>query len=254
MSEAVQLAFANWGPRFVVRGVDYGDVLRLAESIRSWDEWLPRWVEVADEHAELAQEWELKGHTRSAGEAWNRAALCFHFARFLVTHDEAAYRSTSHRAVDALQHALRLLDPAAERIELELPPARMVAILRRPPGVERPPLVLLVPGLDSTKEEFHAWENVFLARGLATLSLDGPGQGEGGYGAPMRPDYEVAVAAVLDALERRPDLAMGGVGAIGVSLGATTSRARPRTSRGSGRRPPSADPTTSPRRGNRSRR
>ena len=72
----------------------------------------------------------------------------------------------------------------------------------------RPPLVLLIPGLDSTKEEFFHWEDVFLARGMATLSLDGPGQGETGSRSHIRPDYEAAVGAALDALgaarRRRP--------------------------------------------------
>ena len=50
---------------------------------------------------------------------------------------------------------------------------------------------------------------------MAALSLDGPGQGEGGYELPIRPDYEVAVSAMLDALDGRFDR----VGALGVSLG-----------------------------------
>ena len=68
--------------------------------------------------------------------------------------------------------------------------------------------MVLIPGLDSTKEEFFHWENAFLARGMATLSMDGPGQGEAGFRLPIRHDYEVAVAAMLDALggrdRRRP--------------------------------------------------
>src|SRR3972149_3721336 len=68
----------------------------------------------------------------------------------------------------------------------------------RPPPPPPPPLALLLPGLDSTKEEFFSWENVFLARGLATLSLDGPGQGETGYTTHIRPDYEGAGTIVLD--------------------------------------------------------
>jgi pimeloyl-ACP methyl ester carboxylesterase len=79
--------------------------------------------------------------------------------------------------------------------------------------------VLLIPGLDSTKEEFLRLENVFLARGMATLSMDGPGQGETGYTLPIRPDYEVAVGAMLDALAARADVDLQRVGAIGVSLG-----------------------------------
>src|SRR2546430_13253170 len=51
--------------------------------------------------------------------------------------------------------------------------------------------LVLIPGLDSTKEEFFAWESAFLDRGMATLSLDGPGQGETGFRLDIRPDYDV---------------------------------------------------------------
>ena len=79
--------------------------------------------------------------------------------------------------------------------------------------------MLLVPGLDSTKEEFFRLENVFLDRGMATLSMDGPGQGESGYDLPIRADYDVAVTAVLDAIGGRNDLDLDRVGLLGVSLG-----------------------------------
>jgi 2,6-dihydroxypseudooxynicotine hydrolase len=94
-----------------------------------------------------------------------------------------------------------------------------VGNLRRPRDEAQPPLVLLVPGLDSTKEEFFRLENVFLDRGMATLSMDGPGQGESGYDLPIRPDYDVAVTAVLDAIAGRTDVDLERVGLLGVSLG-----------------------------------
>jgi len=218
--ERVRTAMRNWGPRFVVRGVDYGDVLRLTDAIEAWEDWLPRWQELAMEWEALAGEWESVGRTASAGSAWQRAALGFHFARFLSVEDEQAYLAASERAVAAHRHVLRLLDFRAERIETALGPARMAGVLRRPAGVKRPPLVILVPGLDSAKEEFWDWSDVFLERGLATLAMDGPGQGEGGYGeGRMRPDYEAAVTAFLDALQRRDDLDLDRVGLAGVSLG-----------------------------------
>ena len=95
----------------------------------------------------------------------------------------------------------------------------MTGTLRLPEGASRPPLVLLIPGLDSTKEEFFHWENVFLQRGLATLSLEGPGQGECGYQSHIRPDYEVAISAALDMLAERTDIDMQRIGMAGVSLG-----------------------------------
>ena len=54
---------------------------------------------------------------------------------------------------------------------------------------------------------------------MATLSLDGPGQGETGFRLNIRPDYEVAVAAALDAVAGRADLDGDRIGAVGVSLG-----------------------------------
>ncbi|MBO0824451.1 MAG: alpha/beta fold hydrolase, partial [Actinobacteria bacterium] len=123
------------------------------------------------------------------------------------------------KAVSAMSNAHRLLDPAAERLELKFDGATMVGNLRRPPGADRPPLVLLIAGLDSTKEEFFAVENIFLARGMATFSLDGPGQGETGYALRIRPDFEAPVAAALDVLCARSDLDGTRIGILGVSLG-----------------------------------
>jgi dipeptidyl aminopeptidase/acylaminoacyl peptidase len=54
---------------------------------------------------------------------------------------------------------------------------------------------------------------------MATLSMDGPGQGETGFVLPIRHDYEAAVAAMLDALAGRTDVDLERIGAAGVSLG-----------------------------------
>jgi len=111
------------------------------------------------------------------------------------------------------------LDPTAERLEVTVDGGTEWANLRRPAGAERPPYVVLVPGLDSTKEEFFFFEQGFLDRGLATVSLDGPGQGETGLSLPIRPDFEVGVTPLLDLLGTRADLDHSRVGLCGVSLG-----------------------------------
>ena len=133
--------------------------------------------------------------------------------------DAGRAREVSDLAVEALYAAHRSLDPTAERIEAPLDDGKVVGNLRRPALAERPPLVLIIPGLETTKEEFFTLEEVFLRRGMATLSMDGPGQGECGHDLPIRPDYEVAAAAVLDILDGREDLDLERVGALGVSMG-----------------------------------
>jgi len=215
----VQAAIDNWAARFITNGVDYNDFVRTTAGLERWDDWLDAWTRTAEVHLALAQEAEAAGRERSAGEAYVRAAVCLHFAKFVWVVDAERNRATTQRAVDALYAAHRLLDPGAQRVEAPLDGHAVVGNLRRPTGVARPPLVVLIPGLDSTKEEFFGWENVFLARGMATLSLDGPGQGETGFALRIRPDYEVAVAAILDALEDHDDLDLRRVAAVGVSMG-----------------------------------
>lgn len=217
--DEVRSAIANWGPRFTAQGVDPGDFARVTGGLEHWADWLDAWSANGDLHTDLARDAEALGRPRTAGEAWVRAALSYHFAKFVWMLDLAKHRAAADRAVAAMANAHRLLDPTAERLQIDFEGAPMYGNLRRPPGVDRPPLVMLIAGLDSTKEEFFAVENVFLARGMATFSLDGPGQGETGYAVAIRPDFEAPVAAALNTLCARPDLATDRVGMLGVSLG-----------------------------------
>jgi len=217
----IEAAVAHWAPRFVTNGVDPNDFQRVTAPLERWEQWLDAWVANGDMHAGRAPEAEERGRARTAGEAWVHAALSYHFAKFVWMVDMDRHRRAADMAVAALREAHRLLDRTALRLEIPFEGTTMVGTLRRPAGVERPPLVFLLPGLDSTKEEFFGWEDVFLARGMAALSLDGPGQGETGYSTHIRPDYEVAVAAALDHLAGREDVSLDldRVGVVGVSLG-----------------------------------
>ena len=156
----------HWAPRLISMGVDYNDFVRTTGRIERWEEWHGAWTQTAEEHLEQAAEAERTGHGLSAGEAYLRAALCLHFAKFVWVLDIERHRATTHRAIAALAKAHEHLDPTAQRIEAPLDGALLAANLRLPPGSERSPLVLLIPGLDSTKEEFFHLEDVFLARGL----------------------------------------------------------------------------------------
>lgn len=217
--ERVDAAIKNWAPRFTSQGVDYNDFFRTTARVEKWEDWCREWVATGDIHHELAEKAEAGGNTISAGEAYIAAALCYHFGKFVFQdfHDE--YMSAANKSVAAFASGLKYLDPSGERVEIPFDGATMVGTLRRPAGVKKPPLILLLPGLDSTKEEFFHWENVFLKRGQATFSLDGPGQGECGYHSHIRPDYETAVSTALDALTNRKDIDPKRIGMAGVSLG-----------------------------------
>jgi pimeloyl-ACP methyl ester carboxylesterase len=200
----------------VQAGVDYSDFVVTTAGVEHWEDWHAAWCRNADMHAGLAGE---AGSRLTAGEAWSRATVAYHFAKFVWMVDPELSRAAADKAVAAMAKTHEYLDPGAERIEVPFDGGRVVGNLRRPSEEARPPLVLLIPGLDSTKEEFFRLENVFLDRGMATLSMDGPGQGESGYDLPIRPDYDVAATAMLDAISDRTDVDLGRIGLFGVSLG-----------------------------------
>ena len=215
----VQAAIDHWAPRFVQAGVDYSDFVTTTAGVERWEDWHAAWCRNGDMHVGLAEDAAAKDRRLTAGEAWARATVAYHFAKFVWMVDPEKSRAAADKAVAAMAKTHEYLDPSAERIEAPFDRGQVVGNLRRPAGDEHPPLVLLVPGLDSTKEEFFRLENVFLDRGMATFSMDGPGQGESGYDLPIRPDYDVAVTAVLDALDGRDDVDLARVGLLGVSLG-----------------------------------
>ena len=91
----------------------------------------------------------------------------------------------------------------------------------------------MLPGLDSTKEELGSTEQTFLDRGLATVTLDGPGQGEAEYDLPLRGDWAPVAEAVWEAIGTQPDLDRAGSRCGASASAATTRRARGASATGS---------------------
>jgi 2,6-dihydroxypseudooxynicotine hydrolase len=219
VADRVRIAAGHWKPRFVANGIDANDFDRVLAATSEWREWAPAWKRVGDEHLALADEAERAGRTVTATEAYQRAAWCYHLGKFLWFEDRALHDQLRERTVATYAKAIARLDPPGERVEAPFEDAVIPGILRRPRS-SRPPLVLLVPGLDSVKEELFSMENEFLRRGLATLTIDGPGQGENAPRFPIRADWSTVITPLLDHLASRDTgVDLGRVGLMGISMG-----------------------------------
>ncbi len=215
----LETAIANWQPRFVANGVDASDFVHIVSRLGRWEDWCAAWCAAGTDHEALGVAARAAGHDRSAGEHLARAAVYYHFAKFLFVHDREQALAAHGRAVAALADASPLLAPPATRLEVPFEGTRLVALLRTPDPTRPQPTVVLIPGLDSAKEEFREVERAFLERGLATVSLEGPGQGEVEWELPIRPDWEVVGEAALEHLRARPEVDSERIGVWGVSLG-----------------------------------
>ena len=218
--ELVQSAIDNWAPRFVANGVDANDFQRVTNSIERWDDWCRKWSECGAMHEQMGEQAEAQEHYVSAGEHYFHAAIAYHFGKYLFVRHPEELRTAHEHTVRNYQRALPYFDFPGERIAIPYEGgATMPGVLRKPWHTPKPAIVILVPGLDSVKEELHNYGDDFLRRGMAVLAIDGPGQGEMEFEYPMRYDYEVPIKYVVDYLESRADVDASRVGLMGVSLG-----------------------------------
>jgi len=215
----VQSAIAHWAPRFVSNGVPLTDFEEVTSGIERWEDWCRAWSARGAVHEELGRTALADGRRLSAGEHLTRAAVCYHFSKFVFVVDYAQMKAAHRKAVECRNLALPLLVPPGERVMIPYEGKHLAGNLRKPAGAVKPPVVVMCMGLDSTKEEMDSNESVFLARGMATLAFDGPGQGEGEYDFAIRGDYEAVVGSVIDFVATRGDLDAARVGLWGVSLG-----------------------------------
>lgn len=215
----VREAISHWAPRFTTNGVAVADFNRVTSSVTGWADWADAWSAAAAVHEDLGREALAEGRTQSAGTHFATAAVYYHFGKFVFVDYPETMRAVHASAVRSLNEALPYLDPPGERVEIPFEGSHLAAILRRPREIDRPPVVIMIPGLDSTKEEFRSTEQLFLERGMATLAVDGPGQGESEYEFPIRGEWEGVGTAIMDWIEGRSDLDADRAGVWGVSLG-----------------------------------
>lgn len=191
---------AQW-TRATGTGVDPHEYRRVTDGLTSVADWGPSFVRTGHGYLRRAKD---AGSSLSAGEYLLTAARWFHLATL------APYADASRAAVEAdhaLGRALTVLEPAARRVSGE----GFTGWLRGPSNA--PGTVVVVPGLDSAKEEFLDLVSALLARGLAVFAMDGPGQGVLAATTTFVTDYERVVGRVIDAL------GVARIGLVGLSLG-----------------------------------
>lgn len=199
-AEAAAFAAAQW-TRATGAGVDPHEYRRVTETLTSVGDWGPSFVRTGRTYLDRA---EGAGSSVSAGEFLLTAARWFHLATL------APYAEADRAAAEAdhaLGRALTVLEPGARRVSGE----GFTGWLRGP--ADAPGTVVVVPGLDSAKEEFLGLVSALLARGLAVFAMDGPGQGVLAATTTLGPDYEQVVGRVVDAL------GVDRIGLVGMSLG-----------------------------------
>ncbi|MDB5864119.1 MAG: hypothetical protein JWO70_1925 [Betaproteobacteria bacterium] len=212
----VTVALDRFTWRMLSQYVSQWDFDRLKKKIESWDQWCVEWSREAQRYSDMAGAALAEGNRTTAGQHYIRAALYYHWATFLFVHDPKQFVEGMEAMGECWRLAAPLVEPPMELLEIPYEGVKLPGYLRKPEGIAKPPLVILVPGGDSTKEELYDFGEHMLKRGLAVMAFDGPGQGLVSTKLKIRPDFEVPIRAVTDFMVRRSDidakrLAIGGI-------------------------------------------
>jgi dienelactone hydrolase len=219
MDDRLESMYERFTWRILSNYVSPWEFDQLRQEITDYEQWCGAWSAQARTHIDRGDAALAAGRRLTAGDAYLRAGLLYHWASFMFSHDKDQYRAALQATAAAWQQAAPLLDPPMSILEVPFENLTLPGYLRIPSGVTRPPVVIMFPGGDSVKEELFNLGDYIVARGLAFAAFDGPGQGIVSLDAPLRPDYELVIRAVIDSLAGRDDLDTGRLAVGGISYG-----------------------------------
>jgi alpha-beta hydrolase superfamily lysophospholipase len=187
--------------------------------IRAMSAWGEAWSIAAAQELTFSREQVALGRADAAALALRNAALLYHVAAWEPVEDARSIRTMRSNSATLFTRAMGELDPASTRVEFPWKAGTLSGWLTRPPAIERPvPLVVMLNGITTSKEEMLLWSEPFLWRGLAVLTLDWPGSGEAALTTEPDPDCAGLTGLIIAAAEQeRLDAAR--IALLGISLG-----------------------------------
>lgn len=200
--------------------LDYSDLQRILGRVVDHRTWWTSFRREAEEAERLAASLAEEGRSLSAADLYHRASACYHWGAYLARFGSPEKAEGRIARVRCYREAVERWDARIVPISIPYRDVEMPGYLHLADGDAPAPVVIMVNGADSVKEEYHNWARQFVRRGLSVLTMDGPGQGEMLGRLPMRPEaWEEPMGAAIDALEASGRVNAARVGIWGSSMG-----------------------------------
>jgi dienelactone hydrolase len=184
--------------------------------------WKEEWAAMGDRVAKVADAAAAEGREITAGNNYMRAGNYYYSAERFITPGETKMAMYAN-ALRCYRAALKRLYANVEVVDVPYEGQSLAAYFMKAPSVGgRAPTVVLFDGMDNCKEMSVIFAGIeFAKRGMHTLAIDGPGQGETLRLRKVhsRPDYEVPGIAAYDYVASRSDVNPRRVAVMGYSFG-----------------------------------
>ena len=220
----IGLNMAPWG------GAEIGEVnrvgLRLKRRVGDDDAWFREWAREARAVEDAGRKRIAEGFTISGAQYLHRASAYYHVGERFLQPKSKEGLDAYMRGVACFRDAAKYIKrPRMEHVEIpydgkSLPAVYVHAEAANSTG--KVPAVVFFDGLDVTKEiQYFKGVADLVARGIACLIVDGPGNGESirFRNLYLRPDTEHYATPVFDYLAARPEVDARRIGVMAISLG-----------------------------------
>jgi hypothetical protein len=173
--------------------------------------WYTEWHAMAEDMERKAEAAREANHPLTAGTYYLHAGVYFLYAERFIPPSPRKFDSY-RRCLRCFEEGYKRRYPSIERVEVPYEGKSLPAWFMRAPVSGKAPTVVCFDGFDSCKEMSVLSSGIELAtRGMHTLAIDGPGQGEALRlrDLPSRYDYEVPGSAAYDYVAQRPETGRG---------------------------------------------
>ena len=206
------------GKRNIFRLAKRNDVESVLANLTSKDPelWAKEWSRVAKPYEEKGAVLERAGKVKEAREAYVQAYAYYATGRYPTPHTPGKM-ACFRKSLEMYEKAGKFFEPMLERIEVPFGEKKIPIYLRVPRDRQKHSIVINFGGIDSFKAESYEYDEGLQKAGMASCAVDMPGVGE----CPVTCSSTAGAifSAVIDYLEKRPDVDPGRIGIMGRSFG-----------------------------------